>query len=304
MDLRHLRTFVVLSEELHFARAAKRLRMAQSGVSQNLKALEHELGGPLLVRTRGAVGLTPAGRAFLPHAQATLDAVARGVSSARDVTSGSSGRLALRFTTMSALTVLPRAVADYQRRYPSVRVEIAPGGSVEQLEAIRAGRCDIGFMTVRADAKGLATEDLEREELCVFVGRSHSFAAREHVAFESCVRERLIVLREASEPGVRAAMRRRFPGLGTAPEVALEVDQIEAVLAFVAAGVGVAIMPGFVRRLRFEGVIAVPLRPVVNAGLMAVWDEKTLSTTARRFLEVVRAQRERGAKGTKGARAR
>src|SRR4051812_12451920 len=146
MELRHIRTFVVLAAELHFGRAARKLRVAQSAVSQTLRGLEEEMGVVLLSRTKRHVSLTPAGAQFLEYARASLSQLEQGTAAARHVARGDEGELRLSFTLMSALTLLPRAVAKFQKAYPRVRLVISPGGSVEQLEAIRQGRCDVGFM--------------------------------------------------------------------------------------------------------------------------------------------------------------
>lgn len=108
MDLRHVRTFLVLAEELHFGHAAARLHVAQSAVSQTLKALEEEVGAMLLARTRRRVALTPAGEQFRDHARRALSSLEDAAACARRAAEGETGRLVLRFTLMSALSVLPR----------------------------------------------------------------------------------------------------------------------------------------------------------------------------------------------------
>src|SRR6185503_11617230 len=128
MDLRHIRTFLALAEELHFGRAAHRLRVAQSAVSQTLRALEEEIGAALLERSTRHVRLTPAGQQYVQHARAALAQLDDGAAAALRAASGEVGELRLSFTLMSALTVLPRVVTRFQRAYPRVRLVVTPGG--------------------------------------------------------------------------------------------------------------------------------------------------------------------------------
>jgi DNA-binding transcriptional LysR family regulator len=291
MDLRHVRAFLVLSEELHFGRAAKRLYLVQSAVSQTIKALEEEVGAALFARTKRQVCLTPAGQHFLPHARRMVEEMERALGAARRAAAGESGRLALRFTMMSALTALPRALSRFQRECPGVQVSIEPGGTTEQLEALRLGRCDIGFMALKRDVQPFECEVVERDTLVVVLPRGHALAGRRSAEMRDVAREPQIMLRQASEPQIRAALGRRFAAHGLAPNVVLEVEQVEALLAFVAAGIGVALVPGFVRKVRMAGVSIVPVRPAVGCGISAVWDPRTLPPAGKRFLEVLREVR-------------
>lgn len=297
MELRHVRTFLLLSEVQHFGRVAAKMRVAQSAVSQTLKALEDELGAALFVRGRAGVRLTPAGEAFLPHARSALDSLARAAASAASVADGAAGSLCLHLTTMAALTVLPRAVRAFQAERPSVKVELVLSGSAAQIDALREGRCDLGFVSARTDTAGFASEALSREPLVMLVARDNPLATRRTVGFDAAAREPLVLLRRTSEPEVYAALLRRLGALGATPKVAMEVDQVDALLAFVAAGIGVSIVPGFVRHLRFRGVTAVPMRPQILAGITAVWNDASLSAAGRRFLELLRVHRDRAARG-------
>lgn len=294
MELRHVHTFLMLAEELHFGRAATRLRVAQSAVSQTLKSLEAEVGASLFERSRRAVKITPAGAAFLPHARAALDALSRASSEAGRVAEGTSGRLTLRFITMSVLTALPRAVVAFQRAYPEVRVDLARLSSVAQLEALRLGECDLGFVPKGAVSEGFESEMVEHDELVMLASARHPLAGRDEVSYREFARQPMILLRREDEPALRAHLRRDFEAVGAQQNVVLEVDQIETLLAFIAADLGVSLVPGFVRRLQHDGVVAVPLRPSKRVGISAVWLKGALSPAARRFLDVLRAERDRG----------
>src|SRR4051794_40927626 len=132
MEIRHVRVFLTLSEELHFGRSARRLGLVQSAVSQTIQALEEEVGAELFERSKRRVALSSAGQAFIAPAKQALEAFEHAKASARSAASGESGELRIRCTMMAALTAMPSALAEYQGRYPNVRVHVASSGSVDQ----------------------------------------------------------------------------------------------------------------------------------------------------------------------------
>lgn len=290
MELRHIRTFLVLSQELHFGRAAKKLRVAQSAVSQTLRALEDELGVELLARTKRSVALTAAGAEFVAHAERSLLHLDEGTAAARQAAAGYAGELRLSFTLMSALTVLPRAVARFQREHPQVRVSLTPGGSTEQLEAIREGRCDVGFMAFKRDIEPLATLVVTRSPLVAVLPVRHALARRASVELAELATEPFIFLKAHSEPQLYEHFRALCARAGFEPRVVMEVEHSEALLSFVAAGIGVSCVPKLVERLRISGVTTVPLLPEVRGGISAVWRPERLAPPAARFLDVLRAE--------------
>jgi DNA-binding transcriptional LysR family regulator len=290
MELRHVRVCLALAEELHFGRTAARLRVAQSAVSHTIKDLEDELGVALFLRGRRGVVLTQAGQRWVPTAREALKVLDRAAGAAREAAGGESGTLMLRFTMMSALTALPRALARFRRVYPRVQTTLAPGGTTEQLAAIAGGSCDIGFLSLKKDVRPLATEIVEVEGLVVVLPVGHPLGRRPEVALRQLAGEKLIFLKQASEPEVHTFFRRRCAQAGFEPDIVMEVEQLEMLLAMVAAGVGVSCVPGFVRRLHFPGVRAIPLHPRVAAGISAVWNPEALPATGQRFLEILRTE--------------
>ncbi len=290
MELRHVRTFVALAEELHFGRAARKLHVAQSAVSQTLRALEEEVGAELLARTKRNVALTPAGLSFLAHARCALAQIEQGTAAARHATSGETGELRLRFTLMSTLTVLPRAVACFQRQYPLVRLSIAPGGSVEQLEAIRAGQCDIGFMPFKRDIAPLATEVVARASVVAVLPSRHALARRGSLELAELANERFIFLGRQNEPQLHEYFRAHAAKAGFEPNIVMEIEHLEALLSFVAAGIGISFLPALVERVGFRGIKVVPIRSEIRGGISAVWRPERLPATAARFLEILRSE--------------
>src|SRR5262245_24066079 len=203
VDTQHVRTFLTLVDELHFGRAAARLHIVQSAVSQTIKALEHEIGAPLFNRTKRKVALTAAGQSFLVHARRAMDELESASAEARRAASGESGRLTLRFAMASALTPLPRAVAQFVHEHQRVELRIEPGGTTEQFEALRQGRCDIAFVTLKDDVRPFASEVVEKDLLTVLVTAKHPLAQRRRVTFRDLAKEPHVMFKEESEPEIR-----------------------------------------------------------------------------------------------------
>jgi len=303
MELRQIRVFLVLAEELHFSRTAARLHVAQSAVSHTIRSLEEELGAQLFVRSRRRVALSQAGERFRERASQALQGLEQAGELARRVGNGQSGRLVLRFTLMSALTLIPRAVAAFQRAYPEVEVELGPAGSTEQLDALRSGRCDIGFMPTKRDLEDLSVEMIQRAPLVAVLPAAHALAKRKQVKLAELAQERFVFLNSRSEPQTRGYFFANCRKAGFEPNVVLEFEQLEVLLALVAAGAGVSCTPDLVRTLRFPGVKTVPLSPTIRGGFCAVWDPRQLSAAGRNFLAVLRQERARcEAAGAKPAR--
>ena len=288
MDVRHLQTVVVLSEELHFGRAATRLHVGQSTVSQALRAIEDEIGTPLFARTRRKVTTTSAGVAFVTHARAALAAIADAKTSANRAAAGAEGKIRLMFTLMSALTPLPRAIVRFRNLMPAVEISVTSAGSAAQLEAIRLGRCDVGFITYRPETRPLASMQVSREPLTTLLHDSHRLAGRRSVRLSDLANEPIVMLSAAAEPTIATYYRLACQQAGFEPKVVVEVEQIDTLLAFVSAGLGLSHAPASVMQLRFPGVSAVPLVPRIDSGITAVWDAEQVSPAALRFLEVLR----------------
>jgi DNA-binding transcriptional LysR family regulator len=294
MELRHLRVFMTLAEELHFGKASARLRIAQSAVSQTLKDLEAEVGAVLFERTRRSVEITAAGASFRQHAALALLELERATAAASKAARGETGSLTLRFTLMSALTALPRAVAHFQAAYPEVALQIEPGGTTEQLDAIMTGRCDVGFVSKKGDISPLASELIEKAPLVALVPSHSPLAKLKRLELSALAGSKMVFLRQASEPDVRMKFRARCLESGFEPNIIVEVEQLEVLLAFVAAGVGVSCVPGLVSRIPFPGVTIVPFTSGVEGGISMVWNPGRLSPTAERFLAVMRKERDAG----------
>ena len=196
MELRHLRYFVAVAEELHFHRAAARLHISQPPLSQQIRALERELGVALLERNRRRVELTAAGASFLHDAREILDSVDRAGERARRIARGELGSLSIGFVGSAMFSAaLPTILRDFRASYPDVELSLRELQTAEQLHAIMAGRIDVGVIRGPLAASeleaGLDLVVIQRERLVVALPESHRFASKRTPACSRSARRNL-----------------------------------------------------------------------------------------------------------------
>jgi DNA-binding transcriptional LysR family regulator len=290
--MRHLRAFLVLAEELHFGRAAKRLRIAQPAVTTAIQQLEEEVGGVLFERTRRAVALSPAGVLLRPALRDALANIEVGLRASRRAASGETGHVVIHCSAISSLTRLPEALARYRARRPDVQITVRQMGTLEQLEAVRAGRCDLAFTIMPRNVEPLHSEVVMSEPLMVVSSKHHRVARSKVVKFADVAGEPMIILPQSSEPAIADAYRSMCKQSGVEPNVAMELEQTEAILAFVAAGLGITFMPASIARFGYEGIALTPFSPSINAEATLVWDPSRLSPPAQELLAELRTSSE------------
>ena len=289
MELRQLRYFCLLAEELHFGRAAKRLALTQPPLSQAIANLERELGVKLFDRTRRRVALTHAGTAFLEEARATLARAAQAIELAQRAERGEVGRLGVGYLAATAFTLLPLVLRDFARAFPGVKLELRELTIPQQHAALLKGDIDLAILRPPVDEAELDSE----------VVMSERFVAALPAAHPLCALQRVPARRLAREPFV---MFPRQPGLvnhdlvmgfclraGFTPRVAQEANQTHTVVSLVSAGIGVALVPESTRRIGLAGVAYRPLRERTPLSRTAIaWRRGESSPALSAFLDVAR----------------
>lgn len=284
MELRHLRYFVAVAEELHFGRAARRLHMAQPPLSQQIRALEEELEVLLFARSSRAVSLTPAGAAFLVEAKSVLSQVEQASRLARRIHLGQAGELCVGYMDPVMDAVLCRALAAFRQQRPEVRLRLRGLSSPEQLAQLRAGRLDVGFIRLvegpggqdlrGQDLRGLATRVVAREPYVLALPKGHRLARLSVVPLREAGSEPLILFPRAAMPALHEAMLAALRAGGASPEVAQEVSGKHASLSLVAAGFGVCLVPASASGWRRQGVVLRPVESGLPEVVMAAaWPE-------------------------------
>lgn len=262
MELRQVECAVAVAEEMHFGRAADRLRIPQPSLSRQVRDLERDLGVRLFERTSRRVELTAAGEAFVEAAERLLAAAAETRDAALAAADGSTGRVTLGFVSSAAIRALPSAIALQRERAPRVRVTLREMNSAAQLEALRAGTIDVGIVRDLSDVDGILATALFREPLYAAVPLDHPLlgGARSSIECRSLVGCDLVSLPAASAPRIRGLLESAAHASGASLRCVQEARQYATLLALVAASVGAAVVPESVRELRQHDVRYLPLR--------------------------------------------
>jgi DNA-binding transcriptional LysR family regulator len=255
VELRHLRYFVAVAETRHFGRAAARLHLAQPALSQSVRQLEAELGAPLLLRTTRQVSLTPAGEFFLEQARGVLTAVEDGARGVGRIAEGRLGLVRIAFTGTAAFSQLPRIARLVKQELPGVALEIhADLLTPAQTEGLLAGRLDLGVLRLPVGTDRLAVRTLAVEHLVLALPADHPLTAEPAIALPDLRREDFITYAE-DHSAVNEALHRTCREAGFAPRVEHRAPGTAVLLALVAAGLGVSLVPESVRALPLAGVV-------------------------------------------------
>jgi DNA-binding transcriptional LysR family regulator len=262
MELRHLRYFRAVAEELHFGRAAERLHIAQPPLSQQILQLEHELGVTLLIRTTRKVELTSAGEAYLRRAVAILDAVDDAGQQAQRIAAGVEGRLAIGCVGSATYSLLPRLVRALREALPGVEVSVrgemlAPA----QIAALVAGEIDLALLRPPVEESGLVLETVRRDRLLVALPEGHALANRDHVRIGDLRDEEFVAHAGRGRSVMNSVLAAMCADAGFVPRVRHEVQETSTLVTLVAAGLGVAIAPEPTAALDIAGVSYRPLIP-------------------------------------------
>jgi DNA-binding transcriptional LysR family regulator len=293
LELRQLRYFVAVADELHFGRAATRLHMTQPPLSQAIAAMEDALGAPLFLRNRRQVELTAAGAALLPEARRLLAEAAELPELVRRAAAGQAGRLALSFVTSADYSVLPPFLRRYQGAHPQVRIVLQEATSDLQVEDLLRGRIDAGLLIPPLPDKARAALDYMKvlEEPLVLCAPAGLPALRGNapIRLQDLPPLPLVIFPRQSSPALHDAILSCFRAAGITPAIGQEAIQMQTIVSLVSAGMGLALVPQSVSNLMRPGVeyraLAGPT-PLVETGL--AWRRDNASPVLRGFLESLR----------------
>ena len=250
MELRHLRYFVMVAEERHFTRAAARLNMQQPPLSQQIRALEQELGFELFIRHAKGVDLTVGGEVFLREARDILVRVQQGGLKAARAAQGIEGTLRLGFTSSAAShPLIPKIIRRYREDYPGVDIALNEGSARVLTDNVVSERVDIGILRAPvADPAGIAYHRLLNEELVLTLPVGHRLlASKGAISLKDLADEPLILVRRPGAPGMYANFLQACRNAGFEPHVAFEVERMLTNVSLVAAGAGVSVVPASMR---------------------------------------------------------
>ena len=298
MELRHLNAFIAVAEELHFGRAAARLQISQSPLSQSIRALEAELEVRLLERTTRRVSLLPAGEAFLPRAREAVAAAGHAIEDARAAAAGELGRLAIGFTGSMTYLLLPVLAKALRAELP--RLELELHGEMltpDQVEGLVNGRLDLGVLRPPVEQPGLRVEPIGSEPLVAVLPANHPLARLDKVPVARLENEPFVTYPSHFRSVVHDAVAATCAEHGFSPTVAMEVGETSTLVSFVAADAGVALVPATAQLMNIGGAVYRELDGAPHSVQIALaWrrdDERRVLTNVRRTiraeLETLRA---------------
>ncbi|CAM3918768.1 LysR family transcriptional regulator [Bordetella muralis] len=289
-QLSQLRCFVEVATELHFGRAAERLNMTQPPLSRQIRQLEHELGTPLLERTRRSVRLTAAGRAFLPEARDILQRCVTATSKARYALQGEAGRVVLGYSAGANYDLLPRVVAAAQQQLPDIDLELREMVSDDQLEALRTERIDLGLIRLPADLQGLEMTCVVREPMSLVLPRAHPLVRRRRaLQLGDLHGEPFIMYQPGDGRYFHEMLQALFHETGVAPRFMQHVRHTHSMIALVNAGIGLALVPASTALMRLDNITVrdINLPDHIRAEMHLVW--RRSGTIANPAMERMRA---------------
>jgi DNA-binding transcriptional LysR family regulator len=290
MELRHLRYFIAVAEELHFGRAAERLCIAQPPLSQQIQQLERELGFALFHRTQRRVQLTEAGQIFLDEARQMMAHLEKAAQTGRRVARGETGWLGIGFVGTATYAVLPAALALFRERYPDVALVLRELVSAKQAQALREKRIHIGLARPPLCEDDLISESLVREPLIAALPEKHPLASVERLPLSALAAEPFVLFPRYPRPSYADFVISTCEQAGFQPAVTQEAAEMQTAISLVAAGLGVTLVPACVQRLSREGVIYRMLdAPTPMSELSATYRRADETSALQAFLRILRA---------------
>ncbi|MEH2438009.1 MAG: LysR family transcriptional regulator [Nostoc sp.] len=289
MELRHLRYFLTLAEELHFGRAAERLHIAQPPLSQQIRQLEGELGFELFYRTKRKVQLTEAGQVFLDEVQQIMRQLQQAIQVGRQTSRGEIGQLVVGFVSSAAYNILPTILRTFRSCVPGVSIELHELTTDQQLEWLREGRMDVGLLRPPVEENRFSCETIFQESLMVALPEAHLLANQSNVCLTSLANEPFILFPRILAPGLYDLIISLCQQAGFSPKVAQEAIQMQTIVSLVAAEMGVAIVPASLQNLQRIGVIYKTLEePSQKVAIAIIWRKNETSPTVLRLVEIVK----------------
>ena len=299
MELRHLRYFIAVAEELHFGRAAQLLGISQPPLSQQIQALEQELGARLFERTNRRVELSEAGRLFLDEARQVLAQVDKAADVARRAQLGELGEMKIGFTTSAPINSgIPKAIYAFRQRFHAVHLNLKEMSSRDVADALLDETIEIGLMRPLALPESLLATELFREPLVAVLSATHPLAegSERGLLLSTLANEPFVFFPRSYGSGLHAQLMSLARQAGFSPHFAQEAGEAMTIIGLVASGLGVSVLPASFQRMRIDGVV---YRTLLDAdAVTAVWlvqRRESASVMAHAFVELLAGQGLNGA---------
>lgn len=289
MELRHLRYFIAVAEELHFSKAAERLHIAQPPLSQQIQQLEAQLGVELFHRkTKRQVQLSEAGQVFLQEAYQLLAQLQKAIELTQKIGRGEKGQLRIGFTGLVTYNLLPVILRQFREQFPEVELMLQELTTTEQERALQDSRIHVGFAHPPLEDNTLNQKCIQQEALIVALAETHPLAEREKISVRSLINENFIVFPRHLGSGLYDQIVSLCQQGNFSPKVTQEAIQMQTIIGLVSAEMGIAIVPSSLQNFQRAGVVYRNFEektPLVETAI--VWREEDMTPVLKEFLQVV-----------------
>ena len=287
MNLRQLRYFLAVADELHFGRAADSLHMAQPPLSAQIKQLEADLGVLLFERTKRRVRLTTAGEVLKLEAQQVLDRLELARQKTQQAGRGETGKIAISFVSSAMYSILPDWLKQFRQQYPNVKLILQEATGVEQVEGLLSHRFDVGFVRSSIGHDGINAQMVWQEPLIVALPEDHALSAGKKVSIADLANEGFILILRPMATQMHDKIIKFCVQAGFNPKVVQTAEQLQTVLGLVSAQIGVAILPAAAQKLQREGVCYRRFaEPAPTVELMMIWRKEAPFAALENFLSI------------------
>lgn len=290
MELRHLRYFVAVAEELNFTRAAEKLRTAQPSLSQQIRDLESEIGTPLLARTKRRVELTAAGQVFLDEARLVLAQAKQAITLARRAAEDEAGTLAIGFLPAAEVKIFPSMLTAMRAQFPQLQLLLRSLTTLEQREALLNDSIDVAFLRLPADDPRIAWEIVLTERLVAVLPANHPLAAQPDVSATELGVLPFLRIEPAHAGSLHGVIESFFRDQRVEPRLSQDVENVLTLMTLVGMGEGFSVLPDYAEHLLFKNVVSRPFRQAAPAIALAMaWRRDDDSRELQAFRELVHA---------------
>jgi DNA-binding transcriptional LysR family regulator len=290
IENRQLRYFIAAAHELHITRAAESLHIAQPALTQNIRQLEAELGVTLFHRIRKRISLTEAGHLFLAEAERSLNHLELAVRSVQKTARGELGKLAIGFTSMAGLILVPKLVSEFRKRYPGPMIVLREMGAADQEDALRSESIDLGISYGPPKVGEFSLRQLQPDRLIAALPRAHRLARKARIDLGDLASDRFILPSQETAGALAGAVFEECRHAGFQPETGHEIitATVQTTLGLVSAGLGVSLLPGAAQPFYRKGVAFRPLvSPKVVISLKVQWRSRDTSPVLQNLLALL-----------------
>ncbi len=291
MELRHLRYFVAVAENLNFTKAGAKLNLAQPSLTRQIHNLEGEIGVRLLNRSKSQVALTEEGRSFLVDARRILALATESVLAVQRLSRGEMGQLNIAYLSNFDFELLPETLRAFRKSFPHIALNLFDMTPAEQFRALEARKIDLGFVGLPPPAanRDLQWESIARHRTVVVLPEKHPLARKRQVKLGELKTMFFVGMSEKTYPGFRDWLSGRCQQAGFMPRILQDAELEPALMTFVAEGLGVSLAREHVKRLPHPGVVLRPLAPPVRTDYCIAWNRDNESRALQQYIQMVKS---------------